>query len=335
MMPTTPAKEIESKLEAIRANRDLSCFDIVSIDDLSVDDINLILELAKEFKAAKTQKLGLLRGVTIVNAFYENSTRTRTSFEMAGKHLGADTINISGSSSSTKKGESLIDTTETLAAYHTQVIIVRSEFSGVPEQLRKVVPSAVINAGDGWHEHPSQALLDAMTIIEHHGSMQGKIILMVGDIVHSRVFGSLVRIINKLGGIPRIACPASFVPPEVEKEFGVQVFLNLEEALSGADVVYALRVQEERGAKGFVPSLREYSKTFGITKKRLALANENAILMHPGPVMRDIDMHAALVSIDDQSRILDQVENGMAVRAAMQWLVADRRDGRKKEFALK
>lgn len=332
MMPVQNAKDIEARLESIRNNRDLSCFDIVSIDDLSKADIDLILELATEFKKAKTQKLGLLRGVTIVNAFYENSTRTRTSFEMAGKHLGADTINISGSASSTKKGESLIDTTETLAAYHTQVIIVRSEFSGVPEQLRKVVPAAIINAGDGWHEHPSQALLDAMTMLESLNTLEGKIITIVGDIVHSRVFGSLVRIINTLGGKCRIACPSAFVPDSVEQAFEVSVFTNVEEALKDADVVYTLRVQEERGAKGYIPTLREYSKTFGITKKRLSLAKPNALLMHPGPVMRDIDMHAALVSIDEQSKILEQVENGMAVRAAMQWLVADRRDGRTKDW---
>ena len=324
------AQEQEEKLIKIRNNRDLSTFDVVSIDDLTVEDIHLILEIADEMKKSGTRKLGLLKGATIVNAFYENSTRTKTSFEMAGKHLGADTINISGSSSSAKKGESYQDTTMTLSAYGAQVIVMRSEYSGLPEQLTKHVPSSIINAGDGWHEHPSQALLDVKTIIDHHGTLEGKIITMVGDIMHSRVFGSVARIIKKLGGKLRVACPLTFVPENVEKVFDIEIFTDIEKALIGADVVYSLRVQEERGSGGFIPSLREYSKTFGITKKRLELANENAILMHPGPVIRDIDMHSALVTLDDKSRVLDQVENGMAIRGTLQWLLADRCDGKVK-----
>ncbi len=325
------AQEQEEKLVRIRNNRDLSTFDVVSIDDLTVEDIHLILEIADEMKKSGTRKLGLLKGATIVNAFYENSTRTKTSFEMAGKHLGADTINMSGSSSSAKKGESYQDTTMTLAAYGAQVIIMRSEYSGLPEQLKKHVPAAIINAGDGWHEHPSQALLDLKTMIDHHGTIEGKVITMVGDIMHSRVFGSVARIIKKMGGTLRVACPLTFVPENVENIFDIEIFTDIEKALIGADVVYSLRVQEERGSGGFIPSLREYSKTFGITKDRLELANENAILMHPGPVIRDIDMHSALVTIDSKSRVLDQVENGMAIRGTLQWLLADRCDGKIKQ----
>jgi len=326
------AQEQEEKLLKIRNNRDLSCFDVVSIDDLTVEDINLIMDISVEMKKSGTKKLGLLKGATIVNAFYENSTRTKTSFEMAGKHLGADTINMSGSSSSAKKGESYQDTTMTLAAYGAQVIVMRSEYSGLPEQLKKHVPSAIINAGDGWHEHPSQALLDVKTILDHHGTIDGKVITMVGDIMHSRVFGSVARIIKKLGGILRVACPLTFVPENVEKVFGVEIFTNIEKALIGADVVYSLRVQKERGSGAGIPSLREYSKTFGITKERLELANKDAILMHPGPVIRDIDMHSALVTLDNKSRVLDQVENGMAIRGTLQWLLADRFDGKVKPF---
>lgn len=325
------ASEREQKLETIRNNRDLSCFDIISVEDLSAEDIDLILEISAEMKESGTEKLSLLKGKTIVNAFYENSTRTKMSFEMAGKHLGADTINMSGSSSSVKKGESLIDTTETIAAYGAQALVMRTNYSGIPFQLSQTVPCPILNAGDGRHEHPSQALLDVKTIIDHHGTIAGKTITIVGDILHSRVFGSLVRILHFLGGNIRVACPQTFLPEQGEKVFHFQHFTNIEEAVTDADVVYVLRVQEERGSGGFIPSLREYSKTFGITDERLSLASKNVILMHPGPVIRDIDMHSALVNLDDRSRILDQVENGMAIRAAMQWLVVDRRDGKTRE----
>lgn len=330
------AEEIEKKLFQARNNRDISCFDLISIDDINEEDINLILEIAAIFKGAKTQKLSLLKGVSIINAFYENSTRTRSSFELAGKHLGADTINITGSGSSITKGESLIDTAEVLSALQPQLIVMRSEFSGVPAQLAKVIPSSIANAGDGWHEHPSQALLDLKTISDHFkGDVKGKTVTLVGDILHSRVFGSIARLFKKVGIQLQVACPETFVPEDVEEVFGIKVFTAIEEALPNSDVVYALRVQEERGSKGYIPSLREYSKTFGITPHRLNLAKKNCILMHPGPVIRDIDVHSALVTLDDRSKILDQVENGMAVRAAILWLLVDRKDGKKKSFTYK
>jgi aspartate carbamoyltransferase catalytic subunit len=330
------AQEIEKKLLATRNNRDLSCFDVVSIDDLSLEDITLILDLAEVFKQSKSQKLSLLKGVSIINAFYENSTRTRSSFELAGKHLGADTINITGSGSSITKGESLIDTAETLSALQPQVIVMRSQFSGVPAQLAGVIPASIASAGDGWHEHPSQALLDLKTITDHfNGDVKGKVVTMVGDILHSRVFGSHARLYKKLGITLQVACPKTFVPEKVEETFGVKIFSSVEDALPNADVVYALRVQEERGSKGYIPSLREYSKTFGINKKRLEMAKPHAILMHPGPVIRDIDVHSELVTLSSQSKILEQVENGMAVRAAILWLLADRKDKKIKEFVYK
>ncbi len=328
-----PAAEVEKKLEEIRNNRDLSCFDVVSIDDLSIEDISLIMDLAEIFKQSKSQKLSLLKGVSIINAFYENSTRTRSSFELAGKHLGADTINITGGGSSISKGESLIDTAETLGALQPQVIVMRSGFSGIPAQLAGVIPAAIANAGDGWHEHPSQSLLDLKTILDHFdGDVKGKVVTMVGDILHSRVFGSHARLFKKMGITLQVACPRTFVPEKVEELFGVKLFHKIEDALPNTDVVYALRVQEERGSKGYIPSLREYSKTFGITPARLDMTNKNSILMHPGPVIRDIDVHSALVTLDDRSKILEAVENGMAVRAAILWLIADRRDGKIKPF---
>ncbi|MEI7511028.1 MAG: aspartate carbamoyltransferase catalytic subunit [Candidatus Peregrinibacteria bacterium] len=324
--------DFQEQARELRGQRDLSTFDLVSIDDLSPEDIEIILDLAKIFKESKAEKLSLLKGISIINAFYENSTRTRSSFEFAGKHLGADTINISGAGSSVKKGETLLDTTETLAALQPQIIVIRSEFSGMPEFLARHVSASIVNAGDGWHEHPSQALLDLKTINDHHGSVKGKVVTIVGDVLHSRVFGSLARLLKKQGAILRVACPETFIPEKGVEVFGFEYFSDVEKALQGAEVVYALRVQEERGSKGYIPSMREYSKTFGISAKRLAMAHPNSILMHPGPVMRDTDVHSALVAIHDQSKILDQVENGMAVRAAILWMIGERKDGSVKAY---
>lgn len=322
----------ESELVKLRDGRDVSFFDLHSIDQVSKDDLDLIFTLARKFKDTKTAKLALCKGKAQVNLFFEPSTRTQSSFDLAAKNLSMDTTNV-GSSSSTKKGETFLDTAETLGRYNVRVIIVRSSESGVPEMLARHVPSSIISAGDGWHEHPTQALLDAMTMLDHFGTkdLKGLTVTIVGDIKHSRVFGSLVRITKKLGAEVRVAAPATLLPEGVEN-FGVKTYHNVEEAIAGVDVIYALRVQEERGAKGFIPTLREYSKTFGITEKRLALAHGNAILMHPGPVIRDIDVHSALVSRHPQSRILEQVENGMAVRKALLWLLADRMDGKEKTY---
>ena len=328
------SETIESNLRTIRNERDVSFFDLHSIDQLSDTDLELVFAVARGFREAKTAKLTLGKGNTQINCFFEPSTRTQASFDLSAKHLGMDTTNVGGGSSSAKKGESVLDTAETLDAYNARVIVVRAGESGVPEMLARHVGASILNAGDGWHEHPTQGLLDALTMLDELGSqdLSDRTVTIVGDIVHSRVFGSLVRVLKKLKATVRVAAPATLLPAQVE-QFGVTVFHNVEEALADADVVYALRVQEERGAAGFIPTLREYSKTFGISERRLDLAKPEAILMHPGPVIRDIDVHSALVSRHPRSRILAQVENGMAIRKAVLWLLIERCDGRQKTFS--
>ena len=326
---------IEKNLREIRAKRDVSFFDLYSIDQLTSDDLALIFDIARGFREAKTAKLTLCKSNTQINCFFEPSTRTQASFDLSAKHLGMDTTNVGGSTSSAKKGEGFIDTVETLDAYNVKTIVIRSSEAGVAEVASRHVRAAVLNAGDGYHEHPTQGLLDALTMLDYFGTkdLKGRTVTIVGDITHSRVFGSLVRVLKKLNATVRIAGPATFMPTEVEK-FGVTVYHDIEEALADADVVYALRVQEERGAKGFIPTLREYSKTFGISEKRLDLAKDDVILMHPGPVIRDIDVHSALVSRHPKSRILAQVENGMAIRKTLLWLLVERFDGQVKNFNL-
>lgn len=326
---------IEQNLKDIRNKRDASFFDLYSIEQLTPEDITLIFDIARGFREAKTAKLGLCKGSTQFNCFFEPSTRTQASFDLSAKHLSMDTTNVGGSSSALSKGESFIDTVETLDSYNASTIVIRSSEAGVAEVAARHVRASVLNAGDGWHEHPTQALLDMLTAVDYFEStdLSGRTLLIVGDVVHSRVFGSLTRLAQKLGATVRVAAPATFLPAEVEK-LDVTVFHTIEEALDGVDVVYALRVQEERGAKGFIPSLREYSKTFGISEARLQLAKPDAVLMHPGPVIRDIDVHSALVSRHPQSRILQQVENGMAIRKALLWLLCERYDGQTKQSQL-
>ncbi len=329
------ASDPEKDLIATRKKRDLSFFDLCSIDQITISDLNLIFEIARKFREYKTYKFSLNKGRSQINAFFESSTRTQASFDLSAKHLSMDTTSVGGNSS-IKKGESYLDTAQTLDAYNVATIVVRSSESGVSEMLAKHVAASVVNAGDGWHEHPSQALLDALTMLDHLGTknLKGKTVTIVGDIMHSRVFGSLVRLLKKLGATVRVSSPLTLVPKHAER-FGITHYTDIEEALSDADVVYALRVQEERGSGGFIPSLREYSKMFGISRERLNLANKNAILMHPGPVVRDIDIHSALSAVDEQSHILKQVENGMAVRKAILWLLANREDGAVKSYERK
>ena len=326
-----PPTEAEADLSKVRAGRDLSFLDLVSIDQVTLPDLEVLFDVARRFRDYKTYKFSFNKGYSQVNAFFEPSTRTSSSFDLAAKQLSMDTAGIS-SSNSTQKGESYLDTIETIDAYNIKIMIIRSKESGVPAMAARVANASIINAGDGWHEHPTQALLDALTMLDEVKSsdLKDRVVVIVGDIAHSRVFGSLVRILKKLGATVRVSAPLTLIPEQVE-HFGVSVHTNIEEALSGADIIYALRVQEERGASGFIPTLREYSKTFGISEKRLALAKPDAILMHPGPVIRDIDMHSALVSRHPRSRVLAQVENGMAVRKALLWLMVDRIDGLTKE----
>jgi aspartate carbamoyltransferase catalytic subunit len=330
-----PPSEAEEDLYLVRAGRDLSFFDLVSIDQVSTGDLTLLFDVARRFRDYKTYKFSFNKGLSQVNAFFESSTRTSSSFDLAAKQLSMDTASIS-SNSSLQKGESYLDTIQTIDAYNVRTIIIRSKESGVPEIAARHTSASIVNAGDGWHEHPTQGLLDGLTILDHVGgySLDGRIVTIVGDIMHSRVFGSLVRLTRTLGAEVRIAAPLTLIPYGVQN-FGVTWFANVDEALRDADVVYALRVQSERGANGFVPTLREYSKMFGISRRRLDLAKKNAILMHPGPVIRDIDVHSALAAVDEQSYILRQVENGMAVRKALLWLLGDRLDDKVKSFTRK
>ncbi|MDR3424363.1 MAG: aspartate carbamoyltransferase catalytic subunit [Alphaproteobacteria bacterium] len=327
--------DVEADLIDARAGRDVGFFDLVSVDAVTPEDSELIFDVARKFRQHGAYKFPFNKGRMSVNAFFETSTRTMSSFDLSAKQLSMDTAAV-GSNSSTSKGETYLDTAEVLDSYNISTLVVRSREAGVAEMLSRHVRCSVVNAGDGWHEHPTQALLDMLTMLDHFGGkdLTGKVVLIVGDIMHSRVFGSLARILPKLGAALRVAAPETFIPACVEN-FGVDVFFDVEKALSGADVVYALRVQEERGAAGFVPSLREYSKMFGISKKRLDMAHPKAILMHPGPVRRDIDVHSALVSVDERSHILRQVENGMAIRKTLLWLLSDRLDKRVKEFKRK
>ena len=323
--------KIQETLHTKRDGRDLSVLDLNSVESLSLDDLSLIFDLAKVFRQGKTAKLSLCRGKTQINAFFEPSTRTMASFDLSGKHLSMDTTNI-GRSSSITKGESYLDTGMALDAYNPSVIVVRTAQSGVPALLARHVNAAVINAGDGWHEHPTQGLLDALTLLEHFGEddLKGRIVTVVGDVMHSRVFGSLVRILTALNATIRVVCPQTMRPIGLER-FGCDVFDDLEEGIAGAHAIYALRVQEERGAKGYIPTLREYSKLFGIKPRHLDVAAKDAIVLHPGPVRREIDLAPELAARHPQSRVLRQVENGMAVRKAVLWLLSDRLDGREKD----
>lgn len=323
-------------LVRVRNGRDLSFLDLVSIDQVSGNDFSLIMEVARAFRHHGTYKFDFNKGFSLVNAFFEASTRTMASFDLTAKQLSMDTSNISSSASSATKGESYLDTAETVDSYNLKIITVRTREAGVPEFLARHVNASIINAGDGWHEHPTQGLLDALTMLDHFGTadLKGKTVTIVGDILHSRVFGSLVRILKKLHAAIRVAAPETFIPVGVEN-FGLTTHHKVDEALADADVVYALRVQEERGANGFIPTLREYSKMYGISQRRLDLAKPNAILMHPGPVRRDIDVHSALVAVDERSHILQQAQNGAAVRKALLWMMVNRLDGKRKEIVRK
>jgi len=304
-------------------------------DQLSLTDLGVIFEIARKFREHKTYKFNLAKWNTQINCFFENSTRTLASFDLAAKHLSMDTTSVWGSSS-VKKWESYLDTAQTLDAYNSKVIVVRSTQAGVAQMLSRHTAASILNAWDGWHEHPTQGLLDILTMLDHVGSdtLEWKTVTIVGDIMHSRVFGSLVRLLKQLGANVRVACPITLWPEQVEK-FEIELFTDVDKALEWADIVYAIRMQEERWATGFIPSLREYSKMYGISKKRLELAKPDAILMHPGPVIRDVDIHSALSAVDEQSHILRQVENGLAVRKALIWLMTQRCDGKTKTFTRK
>ncbi len=297
--------------------------DLLGIKELSVEEINLILDTAAAFKdvlGRDIKKVPTLRGKTTVNVFFEPSTRTRTSFELAAKRLSTDVINFSVPTSSVVKGESLIDTALTVQALGADFIIIRHSSAGVPHLLAKKLRASVINAGDGTNEHPTQALLDAFTIKEKKERLDGLNIAIVGDIAHSRVAKSNIYSLTKLGAKVRLIGPPTLIPRETE-DMGVGVFNNMENGLKNVDVVMMLRIQMERQGKGFFPSTEEYSKNWGLTLDRLSLAKDDVIVMHPGPINRGIEISSEIAD-GPRSVILEQVTNGLAVRMAVMYLLA-------------
>jgi aspartate carbamoyltransferase catalytic subunit len=291
---------------------------LLGIEGLSRESALQLLDSARAFwemNRRAVKKAPTLRGKTVINLFFENSTRTRTSFELAGKRLSADVVNISASSSSTKKGETLRDTVSTLDAMAPDVVVIRHSASGAPHFVAKQTRAAVINAGDGLHEHPTQALLDAFTIRQHKPSFEGLTVLICGDVSHSRVARSNILLLNLLGAKVRVAGPRTLLPRHVES-LGAEVFHDLPSALAGADVVMTLRIQQERLVNALLPNTREYSRTFGIDAARLRLAKKDAIVMHPGPLNRGVEISDE-VADGPQSVVLDQVEAGVAVRMAV------------------
>jgi len=296
--------------------------DLLSIRQLSVEDIELILEVAnslKELVFRDIKKVPTLRGKSIINFFYEPSTRTRTSFEMAAKILGADTISISASTSSMVKGETLIDTAKNLEAMNPDIIVIRHSSTGAPHLIAKRIKAGVINAGDGINEHPTQALLDLFTIKEKKGEIRGLEVAIIGDIAYSRVARSDILALKKMGANVTVAGPPTMIPMEVES-LGVKVCYDPYEAVRGKDVVIGLRIQLERQNKVLFPSLREYANLFGINRQMLELTKKDAIVMHPGPMNRGVEIMSD-VADSGRSVILDQVTNGVAVRMAILYLL--------------
>jgi len=297
--------------------------DLLGIEPLTPEEITLILDTAEGFKEVSerpVKKVPALRGQLVINLFMEASTRTRVSFEIAEKRLSADTLNFTASGSSVEKGETLIDTAENLMAMHPDMIVIRHKHPGSPKMLADRLPASVINAGDGAHEHPTQALLDAFTIRERLGRLQGVNVSMIGDIAHSRVVRSNIHLLTKMGAHVTLAAPPTLIPAEIER-MGVRVVGSLDEALEGADVVMMLRIQLERQGKLSLPSLREYYNTFGLTPERLRRAREGVLVMHPGPMNRGVEI-ASDVADGPYSVILEQVTNGVAVRMAVLYLLA-------------
>lgn len=295
---------------------------ILGIEQLSQADIFYILETARSFREISTRaikKVPTLKGKTIINFFFEPSTRTRLSFEIAAKRMSADTFNITASTSSVQKGETLIDTAKNLEAMNPDIIIIRHGSSGAPALLTRFVKAGIINAGDGTHEHPSQALLDMMTVRDNKKNIEGLKIAIIGDIAHSRVAHSNILGFTKMGAAVRVAGPATFIPPHLDS-LGAVLCTSVEEAITDADVVMALRIQKERQDDPLIPSLREYARFYGINKSLLTHAKPDALIMHPGPINRGVEMNPD-VADGDGSVILEQVTNGVAIRMALLYLI--------------
>lgn len=296
--------------------------DLLGIDELSVEEINLILTTAESFREVSERdikKVPTLRGKTVINLFYEPSTRTRTSFEIAAKRMSADAVNISVSASSVVKGETLKDTARNLEAMRPDCIVVRHASAGTPHMLAGYVGCSVVNAGDGAHEHPTQALLDMLTVKEKKGRIEGLKVAIIGDITHSRVARSNIYGFTRLGASVTVAGPPTMLPPGIEA-LGCKATTNMEAALKDADVVMMLRIQLERQKESFFPTVREYSRLYGLNTEKLRKAKPDAVIMHPGPVNRGVEISSE-VADGPYSLILDQVTNGVAVRMAIFYML--------------
>jgi aspartate carbamoyltransferase catalytic subunit len=305
----------------------LSIPHLLGIKDLNSTDISLILDTAAQFKEVlqrPVKKVPSLRDVTIVNLFYENSTRTRISFELAEKRLGADTINFTTSSSSVSKGETLLDTVNNILSMKVDMVVMRHSASGAPHFLAKHIPAAIVNAGDGINEHPTQALLDAFSIQEKTGGLAGKKIVLVGDIMHSRVALSNIYLLTKMGAEVMVAGPPTLIPKYIAEALGVRVEYNLQKALQWCDVANVLRIQLERQNQVLFSSLREYNLAYGVSRKLLDSLGKEIVIMHPGPINRGVEIDSD-VADGNESIILQQVENGVAVRMAVLYLLAGKR----------
>lgn len=303
----------------------LSTKHLLGIKNLQLSDIELILSTAKQFKEVlqrPIKKVPSLRDTTIVNLFYENSTRTRISFELAEKRLSADVLNFSASGSSVSKGETLLDTVNNILSMKIDMVVMRHSATGAPHFLAKHIPVAIVNAGDGINEHPTQALLDAFSIIENVGQLKGTRVTIVGDILHSRVALSNIFLLKKAGAEVTVAGPPTLIPKYIEAAFGVRVEYNLKKALQWCDVANILRIQLERQNQVLFSSLREYSLSFGVTKELLDSLGKRIVILHPGPINRGVELSSDAAD-SDQSIILQQVENGVAVRMAVLFLLSN------------
>ncbi len=291
---------------------------LLGIEGLTPPSINHLLEESHYFVNylnKKDKKLEILKNKTCINLFFENSTRTRTSFELAGKKLGADILNISLESSSIKKGETLLDTAMTLNAMQPDIIVVRHHDAGAVKLLSEKVKCSVINAGDGPHEHPTQALLDALTILRRKKTLNGLIVAICGDILHSRVARSNIHLLNTLGAEVRVIAPATLIPKNIEK-LGVKVFYDMKQGLDNCDIIMMLRLQLERMSGSYVPSVREYFRFYGLDREKLNYAKSDALILHPGPMNRGVEIDSELADDFDRSAIFEQVQMGVAVRMA-------------------
>ena len=306
----------------------LSTRHLLGIRDLAATDIQAILDTAVQFKEVlqrPIKKVPSLRDVTIVNLFYENSTRTRISFEIAEKRLSADTVNFTASGSSVAKGETLLDTVNNILSMKVDMVVIRHAASGAPHFLARHVPAAIVNAGDGINEHPTQALLDAFSIRERFGSLEGRKVAIIGDIMHSRVAMSNIHLLLKMGAEVTLAGPPTLIPKHIREAFDVRVEYDLRKALAWCEVANVLRIQLERQDQVLFSTLREYNRTYGINRRMLDSIGKEILIMHPGPINRGVELDSD-VADSGQSLILEQVENGVAVRMAVLYLMSGKRD---------